>query len=379
MKIPPVRVYFSESDQKDILSKIEGVLQTGHLTLGKFGQEFERKFAEYIDIQYAISVNSGTSAIEIPLRIFGIEGKEVLVPTNTFFATPAAVLHTGGRVKFVDADPQTFSVDVVDLRRKISKYTAGVIVVHIAGIITPQITEIQKICKENNLFLFEDAAHAHGSSLNGKMAGTFGDAAAFSFYPTKVITSAEGGMVVTNSEKIREETMLYRDQGKDSFTTNVHSRLGYNWRMSEIHAIIGLSQFKRLNQFVAHRRKIAKIYDKKLKEIPKIKPLTIPDGCTSNYYKYVAMLERNIDRTELKRVLREKYHVRLSGEVYELPCHLQPVFQRLCKGINALPQSEGICRRHICLPISAVMTIEEAGYVIDALQRAIEEINRNEK
>ena len=373
MKIPPARIYFPDKDKEEILRKIEECLTTGQLTLGKNGREFEEKFAEYIGIKHAVGVSSGTSAIEIPLRILGIEGKEVLVPTNTFFATAAAVLHAGGRIKFVDADPETFSVDIESVKRNISDATAGLIVVHIGGIVTSNMPQLQEICKSSGLFLFEDAAHAHGSSLDGKMAGTFGDAAAFSFYPTKVVTAGEGGMIVTASDRISDEARLYRDQGKISFTQNLHDKLGSNWRLSEPHAIIGLSQFGRLEEFIADRTKVARIYDRRLKDNNKIRPLHVPDNSRTNYYKYIALLEPGVDRAKLKAHLREKYEVGLSGEVYELPCHLQPIFKRGYKE-GDLPKAEDICKRHICLPVYAGMTEEEANYVVDSLGKTLGEI-----
>lgn len=369
-KIPPVKIYFPDEDKREILAKIDECLSTGRLTLGKYGKQLEEGFAEYIGAEHAIAVNSGTSSIEISLRIFGIEGKEVLVPTNTFFATPAAVIHAGGKARFVDADPETFSIDVESLKNNITEDTVGVIVVHIAGVVTPRITEIQQICAENGLFLVEDAAHAHGSSLNGQMAGTFGEAASFSFYPTKVMTSAEGGMIVTNDQHIYEEALIYRDQGKAGFLTNLHTRLGYNWRMSEPHAIIGLVQLKRLEEFIAARNRIAKIYDEGLKAILGVQALLLPVGCRSNYYKYIALLDPGIDRSLVKKRLREEFGVGLSGEVYETPCHLQPVFRDGYQE-GDFPKAEDICRRHICLPIFATMTEDQAEYVLSSLEAVL--------
>lgn len=373
MRIPAAKIYFPKEDREEILRKIDESLSTGQLTLGKNGKEFEKKFAEYVGTRYAVSVNSGTSAIEISLRILGAEGKDVLVPTNTFFATPAAVIHAGGNVRFVDADPQTFGVNVEGLKRALTPETIGVIAVHIAGIVTPKMKEIKKFCDNNNLFLFEDAAHAHGSTFNGKKAGTFGIAASFSFYPTKVITSGEGGMIVTNSQKIRDEAMMYRDQGKAGFTVNIHNKLGYNWRMSEAHAAIGSTHFRHLEEFIEERNRIAKIYNEGLAEVPRIRVLKIPEGCRSNYYKYIALLDRAIDRKALKKELREKYEVGLSGEVYELPCHLQPIFK---EGYEAgdFPVAEDICRRHICLPIFAGMTDEQANWVLSSLKEVLERV-----
>ena len=167
------------------------------------------------------------------------------------------------------------------------------IVVHIGGIITPRITEIAEICQRAGIPLIEDAAHAHGATLNGKAAGSFGLAASFSFYPTKVMTSGEGGMITTDDESLYREALIYRDQGKEGFTTNFHVRLGYNWRMSEPHAVIGLAQLKRLPEFIERRREIAAVYDAGLPKLGEhVHALPNARGVRSNYYKYIAMLDR---------------------------------------------------------------------------------------
>ncbi len=350
---------------------IDEALSTGQLTLGKIGRELEERFAAHHGAKHAIAVNSGTSSIEIPLRAHGVTGREVLVPANTFFATAAGVLAAGGIPRFVDCDPATMAADPTAVRAAIGPNTAGLVLVHIGGLITPAIKELRSLCDDAGIFLFEDAAHAHGSSLGGQFAGTFGFAGSFSFYPTKVITSGEGGMIITDDDHIAEEARTYRDQGKAGFTANVHTRLGYNWRMSEPHAAIGLAQLKRLPEFVAHRQHIAAIYDEGLASMP-LTPLHVPAEAFCNYYKYIAYLPDGVDRAELKKVLREEFGVGLSGEVYELPLDRQPVFAEWVTG--PLPQAERICARHICLPISAVLTEEQAQLVLSSLSAALERL-----
>jgi perosamine synthetase len=371
MQIPAARIYFSEEDKREILEQIDGILKSGQLTLGKYTKQFEEGFAEYVGTKYAAAVNSGTSALEIILRSLDIEGTSVIVPTNTFFATPASVIHAGGKVIFGDIT-DNLCLDPESVTKSIQRDTKAVIIVHIGGVIPPQIKQIQEICRTHNLFLIEDAAHAHGSALNGKVAGSFGIAAAFSFYPTKVMTSGEGGMITTNDENIYQRALVFRDQGKAGFYGNVHTEMGYNWRMSEIHAAIGLSQFARLDEFIAKRRKIAQIYDGELAKLKRVVSLKIPAEVKANYYKYVAFLEHNIERASLKKGLKEKYNVSLSGEVYELPCHLQPVFKKLY-GFSGgeFPQSEELCKRQICLPIFVEMTEQQAEYVVDSLKEVL--------
>jgi perosamine synthetase len=372
MQIPAAKIYFPEEDRKELLRQIDEILESGQLTLGKYGKEFEERFAEYVGTKYAIAVNSGTSALEIPLRALDVKGHSVIVPTNTFFATPASVIHASGEVIFADVTKKNLCIDPESVKENIREDTKGVIAVHIGGIVAPQIKAIQEICEDHGLFLIEDAAHAHGSALDGKMAGSLGDAASFSFYPTKVMTSGEGGMITTDDKKIYERALAFRDQGKAGFYGNVHIEMGYNWRMSEVHAAIGLSQFARLEEFISDRRRVAKVYDEELKKIGGVTPVTIPSNVGSNYYKYVVLLDNGIDRTAIKKELKEKHGVSLSGEVYELPCHLQPIFKDLYgfkEGDFTL--AEDICKRQICLPIFATMMEAQAKYVIESLEEVL--------
>ncbi len=367
MKIPSAKIVFNEQDKQEILKSIEESLTTGQLTLGKNGAAFEEEFKKTSGTQYAVAVNSGTSALEIILRILHIQGKEVLIPTNTFFATPTAVQHAQGIVKFVDMDPVTLSFNMDILTQNMSKKTAAIIIVHIGGNITPDIHELVNFCNESGIALIEDAAHAHGSTLDGQPAGSFGIAGAFSFYPTKVITAGEGGMITTNDPKIVEEAKKYRDQGKASFLENKHDRLGYNWRMSELHAAVGKVHLRRLPGFIKERQSIAAKYTEGLKRVHKIRPVTVDSRCQTNYYKYIVVLEKGINRAQLKKDLREKYGVSLSGEVYELPCHLQPVFQNGYKK-ESFSIAEDFCQRHVCLPVYQGMTDEEVNHVLSALE-----------
>ena len=179
-------------------------------------------------------------------------------------------------------------------------------------------------------------------------------------------------MIATNDAEVYEEALIYRDQGKAESSSNFHTRLGYNWRMSEPHAIIGISQLARLQEFTVARSHIATIYDRGLKNTPGVQAFRLPEGCLSNYYKYIALLEKGVDRSLLKKQLRERYQVGLSGEVYDVPCHQQPIFRPYSAG--EFPNAEDICRRHICLPIYSNMTDNEAEYVLFALKSALVEI-----
>jgi dTDP-4-amino-4,6-dideoxygalactose transaminase len=368
MRVPPAQVFFPPEDRARILEQIDECLATGQLTLGRLGRQLEEEFAAYVGVEHAVAVSSGTSAIEIPLRALGVEGKEVLIAANTFFATAAATIAAGASVRFLECDPLTMALDPEHLRDAIGPATVGVVVVHIGGLVTPDINTIRKVCDDAGVWLFEDAAHAHGSAHDRQMAGTFGVAASFSFYPTKVMAGGEGGMIVTNDERIADEARIYRDQGKASFLTNMHTRLGYNWRMSEPHAAIALSQLARLDEFIGHRQRVAARYDAAMDSLP-LTPLTVPESARCNYYKYVAFLPDGVDRAALKSLLRENYGVGLSGEVYDTPLHRQPVFAQYAGG--ALPRTDWLCDHHVCLPVSALMTDDDADYVVESVSAAL--------
>jgi len=367
--VPAAKIQFLPEDRLWIAERIQEVLESGQLTLGKYGAEFEKQFARFCGTRHAVAVNSGTSSLEIILRSLGVEGKDILVPTNTFFATAAAVVHAGGRPVLVDMDPDTFSVRKDDIEKALTPGTAGMIVVHIGGIVSSQLPELASLARERGLWLVEDAAHAHGSSFRSTRAGAFGTAGSFSFYPTKVMTSAEGGMIVTDDDRIAEEAKIYRDQGKASFTVNAHVRMGYNWRMSEPHAIIGLKHLERLPGMIADRRAIAAVYDEGLAACRNLSPLKVPEGGESNYYKYIAVMKEARDRKELKSTLRERFGVSLAGEVYEEPLHKQPVFAPYAG--QGLPVSEDLCARHICLPVFSGMESGDAEQVLAALREVI--------
>ncbi|MGA2263051.1 MAG: DegT/DnrJ/EryC1/StrS family aminotransferase [Acidobacteriota bacterium] len=368
-KVPAAKIQFLPEDRVWIAERIQEVLASGQLTLGRYGTEFEQRFAAFCGVQYAVAVNSGTSSLEIILRSLGVEGKDVLVPTNTFFATAAAVIHAGAKPVFMDMDPDSFAVRPEEVEKQITPKTAALIVVHIGGLVSGRMPELVDLAARKGIQLIEDAAHAHGSSLSGTGAGSFGIAGSFSFYPTKVMTCAEGGMIVTNHRQLADEARIYRDQGKASFTQNAHVRMGYNWRMSEPHAIIGIKHLERLPAMIADRQNIARIYDRALAGMRNLNTLAVPTGGVCNYYKYIAVLRESRDRKELKAHLRQQFGVSLAGEVYEDPLHKQPVFEKYASG--RLPVSEDLCARHICLPIFSGMTEEDAHQVIHALSETI--------
>lgn len=365
-RVPAARPYFSPEDRQRILALIDESLLTGSLTLGQQNAALEDEFKQRHSAPFAVATSSGTSALEIILRTLHLQGAEVVVPTNTFFATAAAVIGAGGRLRLADVASDSLALSVDSLDEAIRPSTAAVVLVHVGGFITSEIDSIRKLCDDRGLTLIEDAAHAHGSSYEGRPAGTFGQAAAFSFYPTKVMTSAEGGMILTADKRLRDEAVIYRDQGKDGFLGGEHVRMGYAWRMSELHASVGRVQLSNLDAFIATRQKAAAVYDEALATIDGVEVLPIPSACHANFYKYIALLAPRVSREAVKAGLRDGYGVALSGEVYSQPLHRQPVLSASAEG--HFPVADDVCARHICLPIHSDMQPDEATYVVESLR-----------
>jgi perosamine synthetase len=372
--IPPARVVFPPEARQRILGLIDGALTSGDLTLGPLTATFEQTFAARHGHLLPVATNSGTSALEIALRVIDVAGRDVIVPANTFFATAAAVVHAGGRPRFADIDPATLSLSAATVAAALTPQVVAAIHVHIGGVISPEVAAIQRLCEARGVTLVEDAAHAHGSTLAGRPAGSWSRAAAFSFYPTKVVAGAEGGMILTGDERLRDEARIYRDQGKASFLGGGHVRLGSAWRMSEVQAAVAMVHLEQLDEFIEVRRAVAARYDEAFAGNPHLRVLPEPAGCRSNYYKYVALLAPGIDRLALKTELRDRYGVSLSGEVYATPLYREPVFAALAG--EPLPCAEDLCARHVCLPVHSDMSTMEVERVVDAVRATLARLGR---
>jgi perosamine synthetase len=264
------------------------------------------------------------------------------------------------------------------LRRKIRPDTKAVLLVHMSGIISPHLEEIRDICQEHDVALIEDAAHAHGATIDGKKAGSLGRAASFSFFSTKVLTTGEGGMITTDDDNLYETARALRDHGRFGLEPNVHDEIGNNWRPGEFNAVLGLEQMRRVEKLLQKRRHIARSYDKKLRErkIPGIKLIDIPPNIQSAYYKYVLYFDPPIKREELKQKMKQDYGVSLPGELYNRNCHSQPVFAKhpeliIPQPADSFVETDYVVSNHFCLPLYFDLTDDQIEYVVDSLDRAV--------
>lgn len=370
MEIPSTKPFFSEEDIQAILREMHTILQSGRLMLGPYTQDFEKGFSEYCGVKHAIAVSSCTAALEVALRHFDVKEKEVILPSNTFVAACNAVLYSGGIPVLADMNPDTLCLDPEDVLKRMTRKTCGIIAVHIAGLICPEIDRLQKICQEKGIFLLEDAAHAHGATIGDKKAGSLGNAGCFSFYPTKVMTTCIGGMITTDDDGLADYAISLRHHGVGRGLNDVVN-LGNDWIMSEVHALLGIYQLRALEANLRRRNEIAKRYANGLHEVRDLTVLRVPPHIRHSYYKYPIQLSETIDKAKLVVIMKDRYSISL-GSSYDPPCHLQPVYQRLFGFREGMfPVAEKTLRKVVALPMFAQMTNEEVDYVVQCLREVL--------
>ena len=364
---------FTDEDLKIITQKIKETLISGWLTSGPLVKSLEDSFAQFVGTKEAVALNSCTAGLHASLLALGVKsGDEVIVPSDTFVATANAAVYVGAKAAFADSDPETFNISPDEIRKKISPKTKAIIVVHLAG--NPcSMNEIVEIAKDYSVPLIEDCAHAHGAMYRQSRCGTFGVAGVFSFYPTKIVTAAEGGMITTNDAALAQKARVLRNHGRAAFGPTEIVELGYNYRLSEIHAAVGLTQFKHINAFVSLRNKLAKMYDRELAKIKWIRPQLVENGNLCSYYTYAVKLteEAPLNRDALMQYLKNKG---IETSVLYHPVHLQPYYVRLFghkKG--ELPVAEELGKSGLALPLHNRMNAEDVRSVVTALKEASKE------
>lgn len=373
-KINMADPHFSEEDRKWIHREIDVILD-GALSMGPNVEAFEREFAARVGVRHAIAMNSCTSALEAALVAFDIGDQEVIIPAETFIATGMAVHLTGGTPVFAEISKSTLCLDLEDVKRKVTLRTAGVILVHMAGMITPDILEFRRYCDTNQLFLIEDAAHSPGASHAGREAGSFGHVGCFSFFPTKVITAGEGGMLTTDDDEIAAFARSFQHRGRDMGSQlERYVRPGRNVRMTETAALIGRVQLSHLDEYLIRRQQIAAIYGRELAGLNGVKLLMPKALESSSFWKVSLLLDRTLDRVAITDRMASKG---ITVDWAYQPLHLQPVFRELYGTAEGLlPQTEDLLSRHLCLPCHPRMSNEDAIRVANELRAAVGELAR---
>jgi perosamine synthetase len=311
---------FDERDRARLHELWDSIIDSNQWSEGRLIKAFEEAWQAHNGLP-AVAFGGWAGGALAALEYAGVQGENVLCPSNTFMANPLAILHAGGRPRFVDCNRDDLCMSFDDFERKVAEHKPkAAILVHIGGHIAFDSERIAALCEAEGIFLVEDCAHAHGASWNGKRPGTYGDAGVYSFYATKTISTGEGGVLVSKHDDLVEHASLFRNYGKPD-----HEVAGLNFRMSEFTAAIALTQTERLEEIVAWKNEVART------QLDPVHAghLQLPDGMTSGYYKYVTFDE--IERS--------------SGKVYDQPCH------RIMGHAVELPNSDWVAGHHWCVPL----------------------------
>lgn len=352
---------------------ISDVLQSHQIAEGQFTKRLEHDFAEFIGTKHCVAVSSGTSALHLALLSLGIKsGDEVIVTPYTFISTSNACLYIGAKPVFVDIDPKTYNIDPDLIEEKITSRTKAIIPVHVWG--HPcEMGEIMKISNDNNLHVVEDASHAHGAEYRGKRVGGFGKVGCFSLYATKIITSAEGGLVTTNNESIANKVRVLKRLGEvDRYE---HREIGYNYKISDVHAAIGVAQLEKIDRFIKIRRDNASYLTKLLSEFKDQMDLPHEEKHVKHaYFYYTLMLRpeilRKVDRNLFDKMLRAENITPTS--YYDKPLHVQDAYKFLGYKKGDFPVTEDICERSICLPVHPALGRDDMEDIYSAIKKIVE-------
>lgn len=347
------------------------VLRSGVLSIGPVIREFEQQISEYIGVKHAIAVNSGTSALHLMIRACGIEdGDEVITTPFSFIASTNCILFARGKPVFVDIDPRTYNLDISQIEAEITPRTKAILPVDVFG--QPfDIEAVNDIARRHNLTVIQDSCEALGSAWKGKKVGSQSMVAAFAFYPNKQITTAEGGIIVTNDDNIADLCRSMRSQGRAITGTWLeHERLGYNYRFSEVHAAIGSAQMERIDEIIAARRQVAEMYSERLLHIPGVRGPWIDDHVTTmSWFVYVITLDKGINRNKVMYRLQE---AGIGCKPYFTPIHHQPhIIKMTGYSPGDFPITENIAARTIALPFFTKMTEEQVSVVTRTLEKIL--------
>jgi dTDP-4-amino-4,6-dideoxygalactose transaminase len=372
MKVPYFVPWITNNDKKEVLNS----LNQRWFTNGPILEAFENNFAKYIGCKFSLGITNATSALHLSLHALDIgEGDEVLVPVMTFAATADVVTYRGAKVIFCDVDVDTFNISIKEIKKKITKKTRAIIVVHYGGQAC-DMDEIIKICKEKNIHLIEDCAHSLGSTYKNEKCGTFGATGCFSFYPTKIITTGEGGMLVTNNKNIASRVKILRSHGMNIIPREREEKkkwsydileMGYNYRLDDIRASLGISQLKRVDIINKRRIKIAQKYIDKLH---KVRGITLPfqkEDRNHIFHLFTIKIDHDfpLTRDELFLKLASKG---IGSSVQYIPLHLMTYRkskQKFTK--NDFPIAERIKDQILSLPVFPTMTSKQVEFVVKSI------------
>ena len=363
----------ADLDDTDLQAVVE-VMKSGRLALGPKTLAFEKAMAEYIGTRHAIAVSSGTAGLHLIVRALGLgPGDEVIVPSYTFVASVNALLFEGVTPVFVDIEAETYNLDPEDVRRRLSPRTKAIMVVDVFGH-PADWDALERIAKEHDLALIDDCCEALGAEYRGRRLGTLGVAGAFAFYPNKQMTTGEGGIVVTDDDAIADACRSMRNQGRATMGSWLqHQRLGYNYRMNELSAALGVTQLARLDRFLTCRENVAAEYGRQLAGIEAIRTPRVLADIRMSWFVYVITLRAPLCRDEFMKALEKRG---IPSRAYFEPVHNQPYLTGTVDVADAdLPRTMEAAKRTVALPFHNRMTPAEVKRVAEACAAVCAEIH----
>ena len=360
-------------DDADVEAVVE-VLRTPNLSLGPTGPRFERALADYVGSKHAVAVNSGTSGLHLGVVALGLgEGDEVVTTPFSFVASTNCLLFERVRPVFADIDPVTLDLDPAAAEAALTRRTRALLPVHVFG--RPcAIETLSSLARAHDLRVIEDSCESLGSTVAGKMTGTFGDLGVFAFYPNKQMTTGEGGMIVTDDDRLAALCRSMRNQGRgEGGGWLEHERLGYNYRLADINSALGLSQLRRLESFLAARQRVVDLYREALRDVPEVvAPAPPRPGERVSWFVFVVRLAEDFDRQDRDAVLAGLRARGVACRNYFVPIHLQPFIQeRLGTRQGQFPVTEHVAERAIALPFHNHLGESEVGRVVEALKQSL--------
>jgi perosamine synthetase len=361
MRIPIAEPLLKGKEKEYVLDCIE---RNWISSKGDYVKKFEEGFSRYCGVKYGVATTSGTTALHLAMEALGVKhGDEVIMPSFTMAATAFAVLYTGAKPVFVDSEIRTWNIDVEKIEEKITKNTKAIMVVHTYGH-PAEMDAIRDIAEDNELYVVEDAAEAHGAEYKGRKAGSLGDVACFSFYANKIITTGEGGMIVTDNEEIAEKARMLGDMAFVKERRFLHPKVGFNYRLTNLQAALGLAQLECIEELVAIRRINARLYNSLLKDVEGI---TLPPELShvkNVYWMYSILVEPEfgISRDELMKKLERKG---IETRTFFIPMHMQPFFP---KNKEEYPVAVALSEKGLNLPSGATLSKEDISYVAEVIR-----------
>lgn len=360
--------FFPKESIFRIQKQIKKILNTGQLTLGKNVLQFEKNFANYFSMKYAVAVSSATAGLHLSLLALNIKKfDEIIVPAKTFISTANAALYCNAKPIFSDVNENSFQIEPDEIEKMITKKTKVIIPVHLGGNVC-DMSKINKIAKKNNLFIIEDAAHAHGSTYDGKYAGTLGDMGVFSFYPDKIMGSSDGGIIVTNNRNFYNKLLLLRNVGRKSIGQYNYTEIGYNYRMNEIQAVIANEQLRLLPSMIKRRREIASLYNKEFSKFSNIQIQEISKNVNSSYYAFILKV-KNRNLNKLRKNLQNN-RIETSPMFYTV--YKTQAYRNLGINFHVCKNSEKLDKQTFSIPLHPGLTNKQIDFVIKTIKKHIE-------